>query len=100
MNSASLGGGWLWHGSKQDCCCGEVLIGHVKGRRGFSLDIFHYTTIDFACLGVCSLIRSPTCRFAFENLLKLLLPMLFLLELSVQLAELLEVGYVTPQGGV
>jgi hypothetical protein len=50
------------------------------------------------CLGAYSLIKSLACFFPLKNLLKLLRPLLFLLELGVQLTELLEVGHLTPQG--
>jgi hypothetical protein len=71
---------------------------HCERPRGFHLDIFHDATMDVACLGVCSLVRGPTYRFSVENLLKLLYPLLFLSELGMQHAELLEVGHVTSRG--
>lgn len=79
-------------------CCGAVLIGPVKGRRGFSLGILHDAMMGIVCLGAYSLIKSLACFFPLENLPKLLQPLLFLLELGVQLAELLEVGHLTPRG--
>jgi hypothetical protein len=54
--------------------------------------------MGIACLGAYSLIKSLACFFPLKNLLKLLRPLLFLLELGVQLTELLEVGHLTPQG--
>jgi hypothetical protein len=72
MNSASLDGGWLRLGSKQDCCCNEVLAGPMKGQRGFNLGIFHDVPMDIVSLGACSLVRGSTCDFLLKNLPKLL----------------------------
>jgi hypothetical protein len=99
MDLASLGGGWLRHGTEQYCCCGEVLTSPVKGQRGFGFGILHDVTMDVACLCACSLVKSLAGCFPIENLPKLLHSLLFLSELGVQLVELLEVGHVT-QGGL
>jgi hypothetical protein len=52
--------------------------------------------MDVACLGACSLVRSPTCRFPLQNLSKLLQSLLFFFELGVQFVELLKVDHLTP----
>jgi hypothetical protein len=72
MDSVSLGGGWLWHGAKQDRCCCEDLTNPVKGRRGFCLDIFHDTIMNVACLGTCTFIKNLASCFPLENLTDLL----------------------------
>jgi hypothetical protein len=54
MDLASLGGGWFRHHPKKDCCHNKVLDGSMKGRRRFSLSIFHDATVNIMCLSTCS----------------------------------------------
>lgn len=70
----------------------------MKSRRAFGLGIFHDATMDVTYLDVCPLIKSLARCFPLENLPKLLQMLLFLSDLGVQFAELLEVGQVTPRG--
>lgn len=67
----------------------------MKGQKGFGFGTLHDVTMDIACLGTCSLVKSLAGCFPVENLPKLLHSFLFLSEPGVQLAEPLEVGHVT-----
>jgi hypothetical protein len=68
----------------------------VKGQRCVGHDIFHDVTMNIACLGTRALVKNLASCFPLENLPEPLQPLMFFPEFGVQLAELFEVGHVTP----